>query len=72
MKKEILITEIDWDTDGADPKDIGLPDEVTIKNPSSEMIEELEDEGYSDIIEDWLSDEYGFCVYGFLAEVVCA
>ena len=50
MAKRIA-TNIEWDTDG---EDVVLPSEVEIPD----NIEE-------DAIADYLSDEYGFCVFGF-------
>lgn len=47
---------IQWDTDGEDPKELGLPDEI-------EIPEELF--GDEDGISDYLSDETGFCHKGF-------
>ena len=57
---------IDWDTDGADASALGLPESVIIHNPSEEMINDLD--GYGDSISDYLSDEYGYLVNGFVAE----
>lgn len=48
-------TNIEWDTDG---KVVDLPNTVPIPD-------ELTDE---DDISDYLSDEYGFCHYGFQIE----
>ena len=53
----IVISDIVWDTDGDNPKDLNLPDEVRI---ADEM--DIED----DEIADYLSDEYGFCVESFI------
>lgn len=47
----LKITNIDWDTDN---EEVDLPEEVDIQ----------EDIGVDDAA-DWLSDHYGFCVYGF-------
>ena len=70
MKKKILVTGINWDVDEGDIKELGLPEEVMIDNPSPEMIEDVEEEGYCDDVAEYLSDEYGWCVCGFTAEVV--
>lgn len=43
--------DIDWDTDGQD--DHGLPDEVQVP-----------DDIHDDDVADYLSDTYGFCVFG--------
>lgn len=58
----VLVTDIEWDTDGA--KVGGLPDKVIIKGLPPNMAE-VEDE-----ISDYLSDTYGFCHNGFSFEVL--
>lgn len=45
---------IEWDTDGEDISELDLPDEAEIPDDISE-----------DEIGDWLSDEYGYCHYGY-------
>lgn len=67
MKEKIRVFNIIWDVDNEVEKD-DLPESVIIENPSQEMPEDLN--GYSDQIADYLSDEYGFCVQGFLTEKV--
>lgn len=54
---------IKWDTDGHRIK--GLPKRVEIPN---HIINEMEDENDIDVITDYLSDEYGFCVEGYELE----
>jgi len=72
MKKIIFVSDIEWDTDdGYDGKnqELTLPAEIEI--PVSELL--FEDETQDDIdmeeiedrVADYLSDQYGFCVYGF-------
>ena len=59
MNEQILkayAINIKWDTDG---KEVNLPDRVEI--PFNVSFDE---------IEDMLSDEYGFCVFGFDIEQV--
>lgn len=53
-------TNIEWDTDGMNPKILGLPDEI-------ELPEELT-EGKIDYdgIDDYLSNVTGFCHYGYV------
>lgn len=53
---------IEWDAD--DDKEIfnSLPQKVEIPQEIWEEYEKTEDE---DIITDYLSDEVGFCVYGY-------
>lgn len=65
---KIIAVNIEWDTDG---EDINLPREVEIP---SEVIPEDADideyiEGYTEEVEDYLSDNYGFCVFGFNLEM---
>lgn len=47
------VKNIQWDTDGEDPEEIGLPKDAVIEAES-------EDE-----IADALSDYYGWCIFGF-------
>ena len=70
MKKKILVTDINWDVDEGDIEELGLPNEVMIDNPSRGMISDVESGGYCDDVAECLSDEYGWCVCGFTAEVV--
>lgn len=51
----VLIVDIDWETDGEDPEEMGLPSSVTVPSDLEE-----------DEIADYLSDEYGFLVNGFV------
>ena len=45
------LTDIEWDCDGADPKEYGLPIEEA----------EIESDDIEDVIND-LSDEWGWCI----------
>ena len=67
-----FISDIEWDTDDGydgESQELALPHEIEI--PVSELL--YEDETPDDIdteeienrIADYLSDQYGFCVYGF-------
>lgn len=49
-----------WDTDGYVIE--WLP---TIVDIPQDIVDEMEDENDTDIITDYLSDEYGFCVEGY-------
>jgi hypothetical protein len=51
--------DIVWDTDGEDEDDLGLPSRVEIPF--------FEDD---DEIADYLSDKYGYCVFGFNIEQI--
>lgn len=57
---KIRIYSIKWDTDGEKIAD--LPEEFTANFPESF---DVANDGA-----DWLSDRYGFCVEGFLFEIV--
>lgn len=64
---KILISDISWDgADGA------LPTEVTVDAEEIEGLENAEPEalknGYADEIAEYLSDEYGYCVFGFAVD----
>lgn len=63
----IICFDIEWDTDGADAAELGLPESVIINNPSEEMINDLD--GYGDSISNYLSDEYEYLVNSFVAEL---
>ena len=72
MAKTITITDIQWNTDGDDDILQTLPTEVVIDSPTKEMLEDLEAEGpdgYLESIEDYLSETYEYCVFGFSVEV---
>lgn len=63
--KKIIVTNIDWDTDG---EDVELPDEIIIEIDENniDLLEDLDD--YADNLLDYLSDTYGYCIKGFNAE----
>ena len=46
--------EVEWDTDGESLEDCGLPKIVQVPNDVDE-----------ECVSDWLSDRYGYCVYGW-------
>ena len=54
---------IKWDTDEDMEVFDELPTEVEI--PDSLIDEEFDEDYYYSDISDWLSDEYGFCHFGF-------
>ena len=56
----IHVTNIDWDTYDGYEEDVELPTDVDI--PLSELIDDVD---IGDHVGDYLSDKYGFCVYGF-------
>ena len=55
--KKIIVTNIEWDTDGEDIPE--LPTEVSLDRWTNDEEEIL------DCIADMLSDLYGFCVFSF-------
>ena len=59
------VWDIQWDVDYPEDLD-NLPEEVLV--PEDVYLgTETKDEAI-DIVSDWLSDEYGFCHYGFACE----
>lgn len=62
------ITNIEWDTDGQDIEELPIQLELTL----ADMIEEdLEDEEIvTEKINDYLSDNYGFCVFDYEYEII--
>ena len=66
-KMTVKCTEIQWDTDGDKRLLKKLPKNVFI------TIEDYcEGDDLDDIIADMLSDEYGFCLFGFNYEIINA
>lgn len=59
LKSRAYAVDIVWDTDSEDEEDIGLPSRVEIPF----FVDDEE-------IADFLSDEYGYCVFGFNIEQV--
>lgn len=61
---KLIAKNIEWDTDGEEadlPKEVVIPDGIM---PDDEDVDEYLN-GYAEEVEDWLSDTYGFCVFGF-------
>lgn len=56
------IAIVDWDEEG---KQAGLPYCVNIPKEFNRDIAEETEHGYLESIGKWLSDEYGYCHYGF-------
>lgn len=69
---KIAITDIEWDIDeDEDDEDENrphLPKEIIIENPTGQMCEAVG--GFTNAIDDYLSDTYGYCIYGYNAEFV--
>jgi|694.fasta_scaffold03312_25 hypothetical protein len=63
----ILITKIKWDTEGMDAViDCNLPTTILVVN----LPENVEGEEYDELLSNRISDVYGFCHYGYTAEVL--
>lgn len=60
----LLVKNIEWDTEEADPKDLGLPENIIILDAS-----DLDDE-YLSLVMDEISEVYGFCHKGFEIAVI--
>ena len=63
---KILVQNIKWDTDG---EKVNLPKEVEYDNPSITMMKNFFEEDY-EAVSDALSNDYGFCHFGFDIELV--
>lgn len=63
---EVHAYDIDWDTDGDDPEELGLPGKATVQVDASlvDDPDELEER-----VADLLADEYGYAVDNFTYEV---
>lgn len=59
----MLIKNIRWDTDGNTEALASLPTEV--HTPPFLDRENTDLDSYLDDVSDWLSDEYGWCHFGF-------
>lgn len=55
---------IKWDVDELEDLD-NLPTEVEIPDNLIDNNEDFDEDYYYSDISDWLSDEYGFCHFGF-------
>jgi len=71
MSKRIRITNIKWDTDGENPRDLNLPKSVyTTEEEIGYDVDKGDEDGLADFVGDWLSDTYGFCHFGFRVRVL--
>ena len=61
----IEISKIKWDTDGASPKKLKLPNKVKMQ-----IRKELLDDPYCEEINNKLSDKYGYCTFGFKTKII--
>ena len=64
---KVKCTEIQWDTDGDKELFKSLPQEVEITLDDCVESDYLDDE-----LADMLSDEYGFCMFGFNYKIINA
>jgi len=61
MKREFVVRDIEYDTDGEEIDD--LPETLTITVP-----EEIEADNVEQYLSDEISNQTGFCHYGFTIE----
>lgn len=66
--KSVLISNIEWDTNGKSPEDFNLPSEIRLDNIPDETVSSKY--GLAGEIADLLSDDYGWCVNAFTTEVL--
>lgn len=64
-KPIIIISDIDWDTDG---EDVELPTTVIISNPENFLFDDID--GYPPAIDEYLSDKYGYCLNSFVVDIL--
>lgn len=58
---------VDWDVDGNQSlEELGLETDFV----EEVNIEDIDEDELDDYLSDWLSDEYGFCHFGFDYEVL--
>lgn len=62
----VVISNIEWDTDGENPEELGLPTDC-IEVGVEDGVEEDE---LDDWISDYLSDIYGYCHNGFSYDII--
>lgn len=62
----IIVTDIEWDA----PQDAGLPKrvEIIINEDNAYLLDSWYRE--AEEICDWLTNEYGYCLFGFCVEVI--
>lgn len=65
-QKKIEVSDIEWDA----PKSAGLPKQVIIDININNIDLLVDIDGCADNLSDYLSDTYGFCHYGFTAQVI--
>ena len=63
MNKKYLVTNIEWDTDG---EDVDLPNELEIILPDDEELNSPEE--IEEYISNEITNETGFCHFGFATE----
>ena len=63
MNKKYLVTNIQWDTDG---EDVDLPNELEIILPDDEELNSPEE--IEEYISNEITNETGFCHFGFATE----
>lgn len=61
----LFATSIEWDTDGDIEIQESLPRDVELPTFLYDEYDHEGGESYADTVADWLSDNYGYCVFGF-------
>ena len=59
---QIKAFDIEWDTDGVPIRRLGLPKKIEL---IVHMDEDGDESDLDDFVCDYLSDEFGYCIYGF-------
>ncbi len=74
--RQFLCYKIRWDTDGMSRKKLKLPKQVIFNE--SDLLKrgvigpDSDEDTVFDALTDVLSDDYGFCIFGFHAKTVTA
>jgi hypothetical protein len=63
MEITYKLYDIEWDTDDTDGEIHNLPSEVNVTLETDPN--DLESNAVAEALCDWLSDNFGFCVWGF-------
>ena len=70
MIKKLIITNIKWETDGADPQELGLPVRINhLLDCDEQSIDPDDEDEIEQYASDYLSDTFGFLHDGFSIEI---
>lgn len=69
MSMKYRIYNILWDTDGDEEVFKILPSEVILWTENLDIDEDADEDEIEEAVLSYLSDEYGFCHFGFSMEV---